>query len=247
MKNQIIILAVLSAILCKYSPGQLSAQKILEKTDANIIADNKYFKSKMIIHSRRGSRTIVSQSWVKGTEKSFTEYLAPARERGIKMLRIGDQLWMYSPRTDRTIRIAGHMLRQSIMGSDLSYEDFMEDPNLSKLYNAAIIKEENYLNRPCWVMDLTAAIEDIAYYKRKLWIDRERFLVLKEELFARSGELLKTSEIRKVFKTGGRWYPKHMVFKDAMKKGKGTEIIIEDIRFNEPVDEYRLSRAFLKR
>jgi len=201
----------------------------------------------MIIHSRRGSRTIVSQSWVKGTEKSFTEYLAPAREKGIKMLRIGDQLWMYSPQTDRTIRIAGHMLRQSIMGSDLSYEDFMEDPCLSKMYNATIIKEENFLNRPCWVLDLTAALEDITYHKRKLWIDKERFLVLKEELFARSGELLKTSEIREMFRTGGRWYPKRVVFKDAMKKGKGTEIIIEEIRFNEPVEEYRFSRASLKK
>jgi hypothetical protein len=36
------------------------------------------------------------------------------------MLKLGDQLWTFSPSTDRTIQIAGHMLRQSVMGSDMS-------------------------------------------------------------------------------------------------------------------------------
>jgi hypothetical protein len=35
---------------------------------------------------------------------------------------------------DRTIQIAGHMLRQSVMSSDMSYEDLMEDPKLVNLY-----------------------------------------------------------------------------------------------------------------
>lgn len=49
---------------------------------------------------------------VKGDHKGYTEYLAPAREKGTKMLKLENQLWIYSPATDRTIQIAGHMLRQ---------------------------------------------------------------------------------------------------------------------------------------
>ena len=51
---------------------------------------------------------------------------------------LDDQLWTYSPQTDHTIRISGHMLRQSVMGSDMSYEDMMEDSELATAYEAGI-------------------------------------------------------------------------------------------------------------
>ena len=94
---------------------------ILKKLDENAVSDNKIMVANMIIHGRRASRTIKAKSWVQGTAKSFTEFLAPAREKGTKMLKLKDELWTYTPETDRTIKISGHMLRQSVMGSDLSY------------------------------------------------------------------------------------------------------------------------------
>ncbi|MDV7401853.1 outer membrane lipoprotein-sorting protein, partial [Arthrospira platensis SPKY1] len=98
------------------------ADTILKKVEENMSSKNRVFESEMIIHGRRGSRTITSKTYSVGDKQSFTEYLSPPREAGTKMLKLEDQLWIYSPTTDRTIQISGHMLRQSVMGSDLSYE-----------------------------------------------------------------------------------------------------------------------------
>ena len=95
------------------------ANVILDKVDKNMSSKNRIFESEMIIHGRRSSRTITSVSYSAGDTKSFTEYLSPAREQGTKMLKLENQLWIYSPSTDRIIQISGHMLRQSVMGSDL--------------------------------------------------------------------------------------------------------------------------------
>ena len=119
------------------------------------------------------------------------------------MLKLGDELWTYTPSTDRIIKISGHMLRQSVMGSDLSYEDMMEDPVLGNIYEAAVVGEETVLERPCWVLELTATKEDTAYFKRKIWVDKERFVILREEMFARSGKLLKTLEVKSVKPSAG--------------------------------------------
>ena len=54
------------------------------------------------------------------------------------MLKLDKRLWIYSPSTDRTIQLSGHLLRQSVMGSDLSYEDMMEERKLSEVYTAEI-------------------------------------------------------------------------------------------------------------
>jgi outer membrane lipoprotein-sorting protein len=189
-----------------------------------------------------------SKSWIQGDEKSFTEYLAPPREKGTKMLKLGDQLWTYSPSTDRTIKISGHMLRQSVMGSDLSYEDMLEDRRMINLYDANIVSEEIYEKRPCWVLELTAkeGEEDIAYHSRKIWVDKERYVSLREERFAKSGKLLKTTEVKNVRWIDDRWVPDEVVFRDVLKAGKGTEFIIESIEFNATIPDHVFSKASLR-
>ncbi len=220
--------------------------EILRQIDSNLSAENMVLTSTMIIHGRRASRSITAKSWIQGTRKSFTEYLSPPREAGTKMLKLENQLWMYSPQTNRTIRISGHMLRQSVMGSDLSYEDLMEDPKLANMYTAEVIGEVKVNGQDCWVLQLTAKRDDIAYYSRKMWVDKERLIGLKENRYAKSGKLLKTAEIKQVMRTEDRWYPKRMVFKDALSQGKGTEYIIESIDFDVDIPAYRFTKAALR-
>jgi outer membrane lipoprotein-sorting protein len=163
------------------------------------------------------------------------------------MLKLEDQLWIYSPETDRIIQIAGHMLRQSVMGSDLSYEDMMEDSRLTDHYNAEVTGNEKVGDRMCWVVKLTAFDPEMAYHGRKLWVDQERNIPLREELFAKSGTLLKRTELSNVVNINGRWFPKTIVFKDILKEGEGTEFIILDIQFNADIPEYIFSKASLKK
>ncbi len=224
-----------------------TGRELLIKMDQNTIAENRCATYTMVVRGRRRDRTMTIKSWVKGSEKSFSEYLAPAREKGTKMLKLRDQLWMYSPQSDRIIRIAGHMLRQSMMGSDFSYEDMMEDRSLKDTYNAEIMGSENFLVKDCWVIKLTAKVKDVAYYSRKIWVDKENMLALREDRFAKGGKLLKTAEILEVFQINQRWYPKRMIFKDVLSKGKGTELIVDSIEFDVEIPKHIFSKASLRR
>lgn len=241
-----LIVALMS--ICGYCAANgLTGDEILKKIDANMTSENRIAVSVMEIHGRRATRTLKAKSWVSGTEKSFTEYMAPPREAGTKMLKDGDELWIYSPAADRVIKIAGHMLRQSMMGSDVSYEDFMEDPVLSNIYSAERRGDAEFAGRGCYVIELTAEQDDAAYYRRKLWVDKERFLSLKEERYAKSGTLLKKFTIDKVINTGGRWYPEQMTFKDMLSIGAGTVMTIESIEFNAEIPAYIFNKAGLRR
>jgi len=238
------VLFFLPALLFSQTP---SAEEILIKVDKNRIADGKIIVAKMIIHGRRGERTVESKSWQRNLYDSFTEYLAPPREKGTKMLKLGDQLWTYSPSTDRTILISGHMLRQSVMGSDLSYEDMMEDPFLQNIYNAEIAGTDTISNRPVWILDLKAKREDASYDKCKLWVDIERFIPLRENLYAKSGKLLKTVNITEIMNVDGRWLAKTALYKDVLKEGDGTKMIIESIKFDDNISDHIFSKASLRR
>ncbi len=226
----------------------LTGEDVLKNIDGNLVLDQAVSVSRMTIHRGSRVRTIQSKSWIKGADKSFVAYLSPARERGKKMLKLGDKLWTYTPEpTDRIITISGHLLRQSVMGSDLSYEDMMENNNLADVYNAEIVGEAEVRGRPCHVVALTARVRDVAYHSRKIWVDAERWLPLREERFAKSGRLLKTFDILEMFRVEGRWYPRKMIFKDALLKGKGTEYFIESIDFRATIPDYKFTKASLRK
>jgi outer membrane lipoprotein-sorting protein len=240
-------LALLLVLPAWLFPQEPTAGQIIERVDKNMIADSKVVISKLVIHGRRGERTVEAKSWQRNRDDAFTEYLAPPRDRGTKMLKLGDQLWTYSPATDRTILISGHMLRQSVMGSDLSYEDMMEDPYLEHLYEAQIVGSETIAGRPAWILELKAKKEGVAYDKRTVWVDRERFLIVKEDLYAKSGKLLKQFQAFETMRVEGRWLPRRATYKDVLKEGEGTEMIIESITFAEDIPASVFSKASLRK
>lgn len=235
---------IFSIILMAFA--EPDAKTILDKVDKNMSSKNRVMESEMIIHGRRASRTITSKSYSEGTKKSFTEYLSPAREQGTKMLKLENQLWIYSPSTDRVIQISGHMLRQSVMGSDLSYEDMMDDRKLTEIYDAAIVGNETIDGRNTYVLQLTAKVSDAAYQTQKIWVDAERYVPLKQELYAKSGQLLKRILLSDVKQVQGKWFPMAMVYKDILKEGSGTEFRITGIKFDQVIPDYIFTKASLK-
>ncbi len=223
-----------------------NATEILNNIDKNISAESRIIETVIIIHGKRNDRTMTTKSYTVGDKKSFTEYLSPARDKGTKMLKLEKELWVYSPSTDRTIMISGHMLRQSVMGSDLSYEDMMDDRKLKDTYTPTITGEEIIDGRKCHVLKLTAKVSDVAYYSQMMWVDKERFIPLKQQLYAKSGQLLKRISMSDVKQIKGRWFPMKMNYKDMLKDGDGTDWIINSIQFDEEIPEYIFSKAGLK-
>ena len=246
MRNILFLFFLFSFLLPQ--TDQMSADDIMKAMDENLNAESRIITSKMVVRGRRSSRTIESKNWVVGTDHAFTEYLSPPREAGTKMLKLGDKLWTYSPQTDRVIQISGHMLRQSVMGSDMSYNDMMEDRPIEELYSATIEGSVEIDGRDHWIMVLDAKVKGLSYPKRRSWVDKEYLLPIKEELYAKSGKLLKTASLEGIKKIQGRWFPSKFVYKDELKRNsKGTEWIIDNIEFNKKIPESRFSKALLRK
>jgi len=243
-----ILISILSYAFLLGQPDDMSVQDIIRAMDENLNAKSRVLTSKMVVHGRRSSRTIESKNWVVGIDLAFTEYLSPPREKGTKMLKLGDKLWTYSPQTDRVIQISGHMLRQSVMGSDISYNDMMEDRPLEELYEATLEGSVDIDGRDHWIMFLETRVTGLSYPKRRAWIDKEYLLPMKEELYAKSGKLLKTSTMSGVRKVQDRWFPSQFIYKDELKRNsKGTEWIIDEIAFDIDIPDSRFSKALLRK
>jgi outer membrane lipoprotein-sorting protein len=124
----------------------------------------------------------------------------------------------------------------------------MEDRPLIELYEATLEGSVKIDGRDHWIMLLEAKVKGLSYPKRRAWIDKEYLLPMKEELYAKSGKLLKTSTMDGIKKVQGRWFPSRFIFKDALKRNsKGTEWVIEDIQFDVEIPEHIFLKAALRK
>ena len=123
----------------------------------------------------------------------------------------------------------------------------MEDPHLPNLYSATEVSQDTLSGRNCWILDLKAKKEDIAYDRRQIWVDKERYVILKENLYAKSGKLLKTVDVREVMRVQNRWLAKSVLYKDVLKEGEGTEFHVDSVTLDADVADYLFSKAALRR
>lgn len=225
---------IIISIFVSISVSAMTAEEIIKKRDSNEYIKTAKAESEMTIVS--GNRRITKNmvSYIEG-DNGLTIFTNP-RDRGTKFLKRDDDLWMFFPEAEDLVKISGHMLNQGMMGSDFSYQDMMESDKLTELYKFELVGEEKIEGRNCYVLE-GIAIEGkkVSYYRRKSWVDKERFIGLKEELYAQSGRLLKAMKVNKVEEIEGRWYPMESVMEDKLRKGSRTEFVIKSIEFNPKI------------
>ena len=144
-------------------------------------------------------------------------------------------------------KISGHMMRQGMMGSDVSYEDMMTDADFDDLYDAKVVGSEDIDGRKQWKLEAIAKDASVTYPKRTLWIDDGWRIPTRQDLFALSGMLLKTWTMSDVKVIDGKNVPMKMVIADKLKEGSSTTIVTESITFDVPAEDEVFSRRWLER
>lgn len=225
-----------------------TADQLLSYVDRNMTFETRTATIKMTVTSPQRTREFVLQTYGRGEDESAIEYLEPARDKGTKMLRRGDEMWMWMPSVESVQKISGHMLRQGMMGSDLSYEDMMGAAGLRDAYTAKVAGAETKNGVLCWRVEMTAKDATVAYPKRISWIDQKSHIPISQELFAVSGMLLKVWDMSNI-KTfdGGRQFPTKMVISDKLKAGTSTTIELTGITFGVTLAEETFSQRWLER
>lgn len=239
-----IILIFISSLVT--SVFALTPDEILSAMDKNRDYGTISYSATMEIHVGGEVRTKTMKSMGVGTEKALAEF-TNAQDKGTKYLKINKELWIYFPSEQDVVKISGHMLKEGMMGSDVSYEDALESDALHKKYSATLSDEQTFDGHPCFVLTLEATVKDVPYYKRKMWVDKQLFIQWKEEMFAKSGALLKVSHVLEVKKIGSRHFPTKLEMVNMLRKDTKTMFEMADVTFDVNLDKGMFSLQSLQR
>jgi len=222
----LVFLAVPAAVLTG-----VSAEDIIRKLEKNEVHETARVEGSMLIENRFGTKTTNFVSWARGEDESLIEFVG-GDEDGQKILRTKDALYLYFPDADEIIRLQGAALRNSVMGSDFSYEDMTGGKGLLEDYNAELQGTETADGQECWKIELTAKGRNVPYPKEVVWIDADEYVTRKAEMYSRSGKLLKTMDVRDYIRMEGKKFPGTMIMRDVLKKDSSTTFRIDEAELN---------------
>lgn len=246
IKAMLTLILAAAAAWPQSSSSAPDADEILRRVDLNQAFRSIEYTGRMEITLAGQTRIKTMKAWALGDTKAFVEFTNP-EDRGTRMLKLDKNLWMYFPKEQDTVKISGHLLKEGMMGSDVSYEDAMESDVLLEKYAASVLREEAVDGRPAWVLELKARAPTASYDRRVVWIDKERYVGLKAEMYARSGRLLKTSRSLDIRNIEGRWYPVRTEMVNKLRKDTRTVFVLEGLKLDVALEDSRFSMAELTR
>ena len=224
-----------------------SATELLAQSDTHMTFDSRTAVMTMTVDKSKRTKTYTMHSFSRGADEAAMEFIEPARDKGTKMLKKADELWMWLPAVERKQRISGHMLRKGLMGSDFSYEDLMEANDLSSRYDAVLSGEEPKDGYECWKLELTAKDDAVTYTRRVMWLDKATTIPVRQELYALSGMLVKVWTMGDIEAIDGHNTALTMTAEDMLTGGSTTTMSLSDVQYAVPLAEETFSQLWLER
>lgn len=233
--HQLVTLMVLTALMAlpAVAHGQ-TAEEIVRRLEANRLHGTSRAESVMTIQDRFGRRESTMVSYSRGRDESLIEFTSAA-ERGQKVLRTANEIYLFYPDAAELIRLQGSALRESMLGSDVSYEDLTGGRTLLDMYRVTLEGTEQIDGRDTWRVDFEARRRNVPYPRQTMWIDREWYVALRAEQRALNGRLLKEITASDVQQIEGLWIPMRMEISDALKRDSSTTIEILRIEVGLPL------------
>lgn len=212
------------------SSAYQSSKSVMEM----ILIDQTKSKSKRLLYSI--SLEADKDSKTDG-DKSLMEFKTPLDVKGTKFLshekitRDNDQ-WLYIPALKRVKRISSKNKSGSFMGSEFSYED-ISSREISKYNYSKDAEKINLDTVKAYKYERYPKDEHSGYSKQVIWVDSDRFIVLKTQYYDKKGELLKTSIYSGYKKVKDTYRVSKIVMQNHQnKKSSSLEYLEDEIHLN---------------
>ena len=169
-------------------------------------------------------------------------FLKPEVDKGQGFLMSGDNAWSYDPGSRKFSHFS---LKENIGDSDAQNNDvravsLVDDYNISKTESGKLGKISTH------IITLDASHNEVTTPKLKLWIRKDKNLLLKQEEYSLSDRLVRTVIIPKWTTVGGKYMATVTLIQDNLKEGEKTQMTASNIS-NQPIPDDVFTKAYLER
>ena len=200
----------------------------------------------MVIHRPDWERSMTMRAWTKGDEKTLVRVLEPSKDRGNGTLTDDDNMWTFSPKVNRVIKIPSSMMGQSWMGSDFSNKDVARADDIIDQYDHRILETMEVDGIAVYEIESVPHEDAAVVWGREVLEIREDHIVLSHSFFDQDGERVKTLQTLAVGEMGGRTTALRQRMNKVDKPEEWTEIAVVSVSYDIELSDNLFTLANLR-
>jgi outer membrane lipoprotein-sorting protein len=205
-----------------------------------------YTEMTMVIHRPDWERSMTMQAWTKGQDHSLVRVIEPKKDRGNGTLMNKKNMWSYSPKINRVIKIPSSMMGQSWMGSDFSNKDIARADDIIDEYEHRILSTEVVDGITVYEIESIPNEDAAVVWGREVLRIREDHVVLEQSFFDQDGEIVKILSTMEVAEMGGRTIARRQRMAKVEQPEEWTEINVNTVDYEVELSDSLFTQSNLR-
>jgi outer membrane lipoprotein-sorting protein len=230
-------LALAAALVASAEPPSPSAHDLIAGAIDLTRGRTSYAEFSMVIHRPDWERTSKLIAWTRGREDALIRFTAPAKDAGNATLKQGQQMWTFTPKLNRVIRLPFSMMSQGWAGSDFSYNDLSRTDQLLHDYDLTLAATEVRGDHRVYTIDAVPHENAPVVWGKERIVLRDDYVMLSETFFDQAMVPVKQLEVSDVKALGGRTFGTRLRMVPLDEPGNWTEITYDVAKFDLPIDD----------
>jgi len=172
------------------------------------------------------------RAWTSGQKRSLVRVTAPRKDAGNGTLMMDNNMWSFSPKINRVIKLPSSMMSQSWMGSDFSNKDVSRADSIVDQYEHALLETRQQDGHEVFVIESVPHEEAAVVWGKELLQIRDDNVLLEQGFYDQDGVLVKRLVAAEIGERGDRTIAIRQRMSKADVAGEWTEIIVAEMEFD---------------
>ena len=186
----------------------------------------------MTIHRPDWERSMSMESWTQGEKRSLIRVTAPRKDRGNGTLMDNNNMWSFSPKINRVIKVPSSMMSQSWMGSDFSNNDISRSDEILEQYDHTLLSESEVDGYVTYEVESIPHEDAAVVWGKEVLVVRSDNVLIEHRFYDQDGELVKALRTLQINEMGGRTVATQQRMEKVDAPDEWTEIIVDAIEFD---------------
>lgn len=176
-------------------------------------------------------------SWTEGEKRSLVRVTEPRKDRGNGTLIDDNQMWTFSPKINRVIKVPSSMMNQSWMGSDFSNKDISRTDDILEQYDHTLLGDAMLDDLVVYEIESVPHEDSAVVWGREVLFVREDNVMVEQQFYDQDNALVKTLRTLEFAEMGGRAVAARQRMEKRDSPEEWTEIIIDNVEFDVELND----------
>ncbi len=191
-----------------------------------------YSEMTMVIHRSDWERSFSMQAWTEGDKLSLVRVTEPKRDAGNGTLVKDQNMWTFSPKINRILKVPSSMMNQSWMGSDFSNKDISKSTDIIDQYDHRLLKTEDTDGHLVYTIESIPHEDAAVVWGKEIVAIRDDYVMLRQEFWDQDDVLVKEMKSTELREMDGRIIASRMRMQKLETPGEWTEMTVDAIDFD---------------